>query len=178
MDSRSNASSLLDAPLLALDASTTSLRAFLDGPLLVVFLRHYGCIFCRERAAAVCTHRAAIEQKGASIVFVGNGLPVFARAFATQHADGLPVLSDPSGQSYQRAGMRSGYSTVLRPAVLKNAWRAFRSGHRQTRVEGDVWQQGGALLIAGDGGVLDSQRDCAAGDPIDWPRVLAAIPDV
>lgn len=169
-------SALLDTPLLALDAATTTLRAFSKGPLVVVFVRHYGCLFCRERAAEVRAHRAAIEQRGARIVFVGNGLPAMAREFAAQHADGLPVLSDPTTKAFAVAGMRRGLGTVLRPSMLKNAWRAFRSGHRQTKVQGDPWQQGGALVLGKDGVVLHAQRDCAAGDAIDWARVVAAIP--
>ena len=170
------APSLLDTPLLALDAASTSLRAFSSIPIVVVFVRHYGCIFCRERAAEVRAHRAAIEQKGARIVFVGNGLPAMAREFATQNADGLPVLSDPSKRAFELAGMRRGLSTVLRPSMLKNAWRAFRSGHRQTKVQGDPWQQGGALVLGKDGVVLHAKRDGAGGDAIDWARVVAAIP--
>ena len=167
---------LLDAPLLALDGVSTSLRAQLRGPSVVVFVRHYGCIFCRERAAEVRTHRAAIERKGARIVFVGNGLPAMAREFAAQHADGIPVLSDPTKKTFELAGMRRGLSTVMRPSMLANAWRAFRSGHRQTKVQGDPWQQGGALVLGADGAVLHAQRDCAAGDAIDWARVVAALP--
>lgn len=167
---------LLDATLLGLDAASTSLRAMLRGPLVVVFVRHYGCIFCRERAAEVRAHRASIEKKGAAIVFVGNGLPAMAREFAAQNADGLPVLSDPTKKTFELAGMRRGLSTVLRPSMLTNAWRAFRSGHRQTKVQGDPWQQGGAIVLGKDGVVLHAQRDCAAGDAIDWSRVVAAIP--
>ena len=167
---------LLDTPLLALDGVSTSLRAQSRGPLVVVFVRHYGCIFCRERAAEVRSHRAAIERKGATILFVGNGLPAMAREFAAQHADGIPVLSDPGKKAFALAGMRRGLSTVVRPSMLANAWRAFRSGHRQTKVQGDPWQQGGALALGADGVVLHAQRDSAAGDAIDWARVVAAVP--
>ena len=114
---------LLDTPLLALDGVSTSLRAQSRGPLVVVFVRHYGCIFCRERAAEVRSHRAAIERKGATILFVGNGLPAMAREFAAQHADGIPVLSDPGKKAFALAGMRRGLSTVVRPSMLANAWR-------------------------------------------------------
>lgn len=174
--SLATAQALLDTPLLSLDAATTSLRALSNRPLVVVFVRHYGCIFCRERAAEVRAHRAAIEQKGARIVFVGNGLPAMAREFAMQNADGLLVLSDPAKKAFELAGMRRGLATVLRPSMLKNAWRAFRSGHRQTKVQGDPWQQGGAIVLGRDGTVVHAQRDCAAGDAIDWARVVAAIP--
>lgn len=170
-------STLLDTPLLAMDGATTTLRAAARGPLVVVFVRHYGCLFCRERAAEVRAHRATIERKGARIVFVGNGLPAMAREFAAQHAEGLPVLSDPQKQAFELAGMRRGLATVLRPSMLKNAWRAFRAGHRQAKVQGDPWQQGGALVLGSDGAVLHAQRDDAAGDAVDWARVIAAIPD-
>ena len=171
----SNAS-LLDQPLADVSGNAASLRQFVITPLVVVFVRHYGCIFCRERAAEVLASRSAIEAKGARIVFVGTGLPAMASEFAAQQAAGLPVLSDPTRRIFELAGMRRGLSTILRLATLLNSWRAFRRGHRQTKVQGDPWQQGGVLVLDRKGEIAHAQRDSAAGDSIDWRRVIEAIP--
>ena len=171
----SNAS-LLDQPLADVSGNAASLRQFVITPLVVVFVRHYGCIFCRERAAEVHASRSAIEAKGARIVFVGTGLPAMASEFAAQQAAGLPVLSDPTRRIFELAGMRRGLSTILRLATLLNSWRAFRRGHRQTKVQGDPWQQGGVLVLDRKGDIAHAQRDSAAGDSIDWRRVIEAIP--
>lgn len=167
---------LLDLPLLDLDGRTTALGERLDSALVAVFVRHYGCLFCRERAAEVRSHRRAIEAAGARIVFVGSGLPAMAREFAAQFADGLPVLSDPTRRVFAAAGMRKGIGTVLGLRFVTNAWRALRGGHRQSRVQGAAMQQGGVLVLAKDGTVVHAQRDGLAGDAIDWQRAIAAIP--
>lgn len=166
----------IDLPLLALDGRTTSLRAFLDASTVVVFVRHYGCLFCRERAAEVLAHRAAIEARGARIVFVGTGLPAMAKEFAAQHGGGLPVLGDPTRAVFDAAGMKAGVFTLLRLRFFANLWRALRAGHRQTRVQGAAMQQGGVVVLSKDGVVLHAQRDRAAGDAIAWSRVVEALP--
>lgn len=169
------AASLLDVPLTSIDGTSTALRAFV-GPAVVVFVRHFGCIFCRERAAEVRGHAAAIAAARARIVFVGTGTAPMAAAFAREHADGLPVLGDPTKRVFELAGMRRGLGTVLRFGMVRNLLRALRRGHRQTKVQGDPWQQGGVLVLDGNGAVVHRQVDRAAGDAIDWARVVAAIP--
>ncbi len=54
-------------------------------------------------------------------------------------------------------------------------WRALRHGFRQSRVQGDPWQQGGVLLLSPTGEVLHAQRDGTAGDVVDFARVLDAL---
>jgi peroxiredoxin len=176
MTTAASNASLLDQPLADVSGASASLRNYVGAPVVVVFVRHYGCIFCRERAAEVLSSRSAIESKGARIVFVGTGLPAMASDFAVQQAGGLPVLSDPTRRIFELAGMRRGLSTVLRLKTFLNSWRAFRRGHRQTKVQGDPWQQGGVLVLDKSGAIAHAQRDSAAGDPIDWRRVMDAIP--
>lgn len=167
---------LLDLPLLDLEGRTRTLRDFDSTPLVAVFVRHYGCLFCRERAAEVRAHRARIESTGARVVFVGTGLPAMAREFAMQFGDGLPVLSDPTQRVFAAAGMKKGLRTVLGLRFVANALRALRRGHRQSRVQGAAMQQGGVLVLAAGGTILHAQRDDLAGDAIDWSRALAALP--
>ncbi|MCL7927899.1 MAG: hypothetical protein M8841_08945, partial [marine benthic group bacterium] len=42
-----------------------------ERPLLLVFLRHLGCTFCREAATDVSVQREAIEREGVTPAFVG-----------------------------------------------------------------------------------------------------------
>ncbi|MDV7393380.1 hypothetical protein RZS08_18550, partial [Arthrospira platensis SPKY1] len=39
-------------------------------PVLLVFLRHFGCTFCREALEDISQKRASIEANGTQIVFV------------------------------------------------------------------------------------------------------------
>lgn len=108
------------------------------------------------------------------LVFVGTGAPAMAAAFAVEHAAAHPVLCDPQRRLFAAAGMRRSLWASLHWRLFANAWRAWRGGFRQGRVQGDAWQQGGLLLLDADGGVLHRQVDRAGGDPLDVAAVLAA----
>ncbi|MEZ5059893.1 MAG: AhpC/TSA family protein, partial [Saprospiraceae bacterium] len=39
-------------------------------PVMLIFLRHFGCTFCRESLADLAEQRAGIEETGMQIIFV------------------------------------------------------------------------------------------------------------
>ena len=98
-----------------------------------------------------------------------------AAAFAAEWAGPHPVLSDPSRAVFAAAGMRRSLFATLHWRLLVNAWRAFRSGFRQGKVQGDPWQQGGVLVLDAQGAVRHRQVDRAGGDVLDLEAVLAAV---
>lgn len=167
---------LLDAPLRTAAGEVTTLRAHLHrGPLVVVFLRHFGCLFCRERAAGLRAREAELVGAGARIVFVGTGTPAQAADFARAHAGPHPVLVDGPRATFRAAGMRRSLWSTLHWRLLANARRAMRAGFRQTKVQGDPWQQGGVLVLGPKGERRHAAVDRAAGDPLDLEPVLAAV---
>ena len=121
------------------------------------------------------THLPELQQAGARLVFVGTGLPAMAADFGRTHGGGLPVFSDVKKNAFAAAGMRRGMFSTLHWRLFANFWRAMRAGFRQTRIEGDPWQQGGVLVFAADGRLLHEQHDRVGGDPIDVGAVLAAL---
>lgn len=112
---------------------------------------------------------------GVRVVFVGTGLPAMADAFAKAHAGGMSVLTDPTRRAFELAGMRRGLLPLLHWRFVANLLRALRRGFRQTRVQGDAWQQGGALVLDADGRVLHRQVDAATGDRLDLDPIRAAL---
>lgn len=116
-----------------------------------------------------------LAAAGAKVVFVGTGTPAMAADFAAQWAGDQVVLSDPDRRTFAAAGMRRSLGATLHWRLFRNAWRAFRAGFRQTRVQGDPWQQGGVLVFAADGRLLHQQHDEVGGDPIDLDAVLQAL---
>ncbi|MBP8302245.1 MAG: AhpC/TSA family protein [Planctomycetes bacterium] len=111
----------------------------------------------------------------ARIVFVGNGSPAQAAHFAMDHAGEHPVFSDAARATYRAAGMRKGLFATLHWRTFANAWRAFRNGFRQTKVEGSALQQGGVVVFGAQGQVLYLEADAAGGDELDLDAVLAAV---
>jgi len=140
-----------------------------ERPAVVVWLRHYGCILCKEQAAGFRERRPEVEALGAALVFVGSGEPDAARQFEVGHCPGCRVLSDPMLDSFQAVGARRGWWSTLRPAALAAGIRAFRRGFRQSAVRGVPDQQGGVYVLLPGDRVAYAYLSGSAGDhpPID-----------
>src|SRR5215213_2425651 len=76
------------------------------GPLLLVFLRHFGCPLCQEMVADVAARRTAMAAGGATVVFVHMHPESQAAAFFARYgvAD-LQRVSDPERTLYQAFGV-------------------------------------------------------------------------
>lgn len=172
-----NARQLADIPVLDLDGQEVRLGdLWSHRPAILVWLRHYGCVFCQEQTAEFLKRRADIERRGAALAFVGNGSPRFARGFRDEYCPGCTVLTDPRLDSYRAIGARSGLLNTLGPQAWGSALRAFRRGARQRGVQGHAFQQGGVLVVAPGDRLLYSHLSSAAGDHPSLDAILAAIP--
>jgi len=116
-----------------------------------------------------------IRSAGAELAFVGNGRPDQAAAFGRREVPGCDVFTDPSLKAYEALGMVRGVLATLGPGSIAAGVGATLRGRRQTRLEGDAWQQGGLLLLAPGGRVLFLQRNRSAGDRPDLDGALAAL---
>ena len=76
-------------------------------PAVVVFLRHYGCIFCREHVGQLREHEEAFRAKGAALAAIGLGDRQYAREFSRQTGIQFPLLIDEKREAYQKAELRS-----------------------------------------------------------------------
>ncbi|HEX6813175.1 MAG TPA: peroxiredoxin-like family protein [Planctomycetota bacterium] len=121
------------------------------------------------------TRENELLAAGARLVFVGTGTPAMAAEFAKSHAGPHPVLSDASRRSFRAAGMRRSPWAFLHWRFLRNVVRARRNGFRQTKVEGDPWQQGGVLVFDAKGQLRHRQQDAVAGDELDLGAVVDAV---
>ena len=134
-------------------------------PVLVVFLRHAGCTFCREALADLSARRAEIERSGAKMALVHMGTPESFAAFAGRYGLGeVPAISDPARRLYRGLG----WSVWWRGA------RAFFSGHRVGLLAGDGTQMLGVFLIR-DGRVVRRFLHATAADRPDYAE-LCRIP--
>jgi len=141
-------------------------------PAVVVWLRHFGCVYCVEQAREMMSSKPAIERAGGSLVFVGNGGPEHAKAFQQRLAPETAVFTDPGLETYRIVGARHGVLNTLGPQSWAFALRAFRSGARQRAVKGHAFQQGGVLVIGPKNRVAYAYLSRSAGD---HPPVDAAL---
>jgi peroxiredoxin len=147
-----------------------------DGPAVLVWLRHFGCLFCKEQTAEFRARRADIERRGARLVFIGNGGVRYAGGFRDEFCPDCTVLTDPDLDSYKLIGARSGVLNTLGPQAWGAGIRAFARGARQQRTQGSPFQQGGVLVMTRGGQVRYAYLSKAAGDHPPVDDVIGAIP--
>jgi peroxiredoxin len=145
------------------------------GPALLCFVRHFGCIFCRQQVSGFCRQLRELESGGASLVFVGSGTPLMAQAFQEEHCPGSRVFVDTELEAFRAFGLRRGMWTNVDIRTALKAFRAYRAGHRQVEVQGDPWQQGGVFVIDATGRIRYSYVSRYAGDHPDPVPVVDVL---
>ncbi len=148
-----------------------------DGPAVLVWLRHFGCLFCKEQTAEFRARRDDIVQRDARLAFIGNGGVRYAGGFRAEFCPDCTVLTDPELASYKVIGARSGVLNTLGPQAWGAGIRAFARGARQQRTQGSPFQQGGVLVVTAAGAVAYSYLSKAAGDHPPVDDVIAALPN-
>jgi peroxiredoxin len=114
---------------------------------VLLFVRHFGCVFCHQQVAAMTPSLSRIREAGAELFIIGNGSVQQARAFRDTYDLPMPIFTDPARATYAALGMRRGPATILHPLVLLRGARAVVAGFRQKGVAGDPLQQGGVLIV-------------------------------
>ncbi|RYG25470.1 redoxin domain-containing protein [bacterium] len=126
----------------------------------LVFLRHLGCIFCREQVA---TLRDTMPE--ANIVFVTMAGPRLAARFRTWIRSPHPFVCDADRELYHAFGLERGsFAQVFAPNVAARGLAALRKGHRPGRLTEDPWQLGGSFVMDDQGCVSASFPASDAGD--------------
>jgi hypothetical protein len=132
-------------------------------------------MFCREHVAQLRPHLPRIHAAGAELIVVGNGAPHFVRGFRETTGFEGPVFCDPDLSAYRAANLKRSLWRLLDPRGIGDAVRALARGARQTRVEGDAQQLGGAMVIRPPGTVVYRYASGRPGDLAPAAEVVAAV---
>jgi hypothetical protein len=117
-----------------------------------VFLRSFGCTFCREAMADVAAAKPAIHDAGASIAFVHGASAIEAAPwFAKYGLDDVTIVSDPTLAHYKAFGLgRASTAALVAPAVwMRGAVCALSHGFGVQTSE-MLRQLPGVLVVHGD----------------------------
>lgn len=121
-----------------------------QNPVLVVFLRHGGCPFCRETLAKLQQDRSDIEEVGTQIVLVHlMSDEEAARLFAQYKLDDVPRISDPAQELYRAFGLKAGsVAQVMGPRIWWAGFKATILGrHLPGKPAGNIFQLPGTFLL-------------------------------
>jgi peroxiredoxin len=90
-------------------------------PLLVVFLRHLNCVFCREALADLARQRPDMAARGIGLALVHQASDQQARGLIERYGLGdVPRISDPARELYRAFGLRPG---SLRELLGAEVWQ-------------------------------------------------------
>ncbi|HEY5431537.1 MAG TPA: peroxiredoxin-like family protein [Solirubrobacteraceae bacterium] len=148
-----------------------------ERPAALVWLRHYGCMYCRAHAVALQRARPEFEQAGLTVTLIGMGTAQDAATFRRQLALDIAVLADGAGESYRAAGAKTGgvIDLVGPKVVLRAVPTLLKSRVGQGRTVGNPAQLGAAAVIAPGDEVLFAHAARDASDNAAPAALLGAV---
>jgi prostamide/prostaglandin F2alpha synthase len=151
------ASQLAEARLTeATSAAPTRLGDFwTERPVVLVHLRHFGCLFCRAHLARLRDRHPEIDGQGANVVAVGTGDLDYGRQLQAQLRLTFPLLLDERLQTYAAVGAGRGHLTdwILRGVMRAGEKAALETGARHGPPGKHVSALGATHIIRPDGSV-------------------------
>jgi hypothetical protein len=100
-----------------------------ESPVLLIFLRHFGCSFCRQTLDDVSRIRTQIEGQGIRPVFVHLGSPERAKPyFDYYHLSDIERVSDPEASLYARPVFALPRKNVFSQFLVPAVWAAWLKG--------------------------------------------------
>jgi peroxiredoxin len=153
-----------------------TLRELTTGrPVLLVFLRHFGCTFCREAVDEISKKRTTLESGGTRLAFVHLGTEEKANAFFTPYGlQDAPRFADPDGKLYEAFGLaRAEWRQYLNQESILRMLVAWLNGNFVGLPAGDVQRMPGAFLVK-DGEIRKSFRHKLVSDRPDYLALAIA----
>jgi peroxiredoxin len=123
-------------------------------PVLLVFLRHFGCSFCRQAISDVAELRGELDKRGVRPVFVHLGTPERAKPFFDYYGIGdVERVSDPEAKVYQlplfALPRMHPALTLFQPAVWMGWLKGALFKHGIGAIKEDGHQMQGIFFLKG-----------------------------
>lgn len=138
-------------------------------PVMLVFLRHFGCTFCKEALYNIKKYRSQIEQQGTKIVLVNmQEENKCTQELAKYNLDDVEFIADPESLLYKAFKLKRGSILQLFgfKVLLRGFYLWFTKGAFISSPEGsDVYQMPGVFLIYKGAVVKQFIHESAADNP-------------
>jgi len=144
-----------------------------DRPTLLVFLRFFGCIFCRETVSDL-RRLAEEDAEFPDVLFISEAGTTEGRAFVRRYWPQARVVSDPEGVIYAAFGVGKSVLKSFSPSVFAARRRATAKGHVNGRLDGNAFRMPGAFLVRGHD-VLWSHEFKHAADHPDFSTIRELV---
>jgi peroxiredoxin len=147
------------------------------GPLVVMFMRHFGCAFCREHLNEMGRAFGDFKQAGADIVAVFQYDAQSTQKFCDGRKVPFDCLGDPDRAAYAEVSLQRGNpAQIVNPKVALRALGAARHGvFAGPPRGGDVAQLPGTFVVDRDGRVVLAHYNSSSSDNPPLADVLDAV---
>ena len=148
------------------------------GPVLLTFLRHFGCIFCREALHDLADRKEKILQANITLVLVHmSDINLAEQYFVEYELPGVNHISGPSCELYSSFGLAKGGPSQL--LGLKNLIRGFDISMNtkslpSLRFIGDGFQMPG-IFILDKGNIVDRFIHLSAADRPNYDEMIQKV---
>lgn len=83
-------------------------------PVMLVFLRHFGCVFCKAAMVDIAQKRVEIEASGVEVIFVHMSDTATAKEYFSKfNLKNIQFINDPDKKFYRAFGLVRGSFTQL-----------------------------------------------------------------
>jgi hypothetical protein len=111
------------------ETGRTLLELVDESPVLLIFLRHFGCSFCRQTLDDVSRIRTQIEGQGVRPVFVHLGSPERAKPYFDYYQlSDIERVSDPEASLYAKPVFALPRKNVFSQFLVPSVWAAWFKG--------------------------------------------------
>jgi thiol-disulfide isomerase/thioredoxin len=146
-------------------------------PVLLVFLRHFGCSFCRKAISDVAGLRKELELRGVRPVFVHLGPPDLAKVYFEYYGlSDVERVNDPEAAVYQLPVFALERKNPFVQAMNPVVWAGWLKGaifkHGIGKIEGDGHQMPGIFFLRGARIVRSFKYRTIADEP-DYLKLVA-----
>ncbi|HEY7631662.1 MAG TPA: peroxiredoxin-like family protein [Thermoleophilaceae bacterium] len=166
-------------PDLALESTHGQVRLsdrWTGGPLVVVFMRHFGCAFCREHLILLAEAHEDIRAAGGDVaaIFQYRAEPTYN--FCRSRGVPFECLGDPARAGYRAAGLGRGpRKEYMSLKVYKHWFRANKVGARVGKPSGDVAQRPGTFVVDPNGTIVFAHYNKDSADNPSTSAVIEAV---
>ncbi len=154
-----------DVEVFDADGKPVRLSHYWQGGLTaLVFMRHVGCIFCREQVQDLRDNAAALEAAGLSVVVLTPDRPSRARKFVEEYRVPFPTLTDPDRNAYRAYGLMDGsFGQLVNRRIFTEGVKATMNGTFLRRTTSAPRQLPGTAIVDSSGRLrhLHHARDAA-----------------
>jgi peroxiredoxin len=141
-----------------------------DKPLALVFLRHFGCLFCREQISQLRPF------PDANVVLVAMAKVEETAEFRERMESPQLYISDPNKALHDLFGLRRGsFTQMLNANTFKRGVAAARAGFRNGLPKGDPWMLAGTFVIQPSGQISFTHLSRDASDNLTGETIVELL---